>query len=72
MISKIKPNSTINTNHTKPCICLRKVFNFFHQRRAGVAQELRYSAIEVANYIFRLKCLVPKPLQLVRKQGFLM
>jgi 2-hydroxycyclohexanecarboxyl-CoA dehydrogenase len=34
----------------------------------GAAQELRYSAIEVKDYVFRLKCLVPAPLQSVKKQ----
>jgi len=43
--------------------------NFLHLRRAGAIQGLRYSAIEVNYYVFRLKCLVPESLQLVRKQG---
>jgi hypothetical protein len=34
-----------------------------------VAQELRYSALEVENYVFGLKCLVPAPLWLVRNPG---
>jgi hypothetical protein len=46
-----------------------KNFIFYHQRQAGAPQELRYSAIEVKSYVFRLKCLVLAPLQLVRNKG---
>jgi hypothetical protein len=44
-------------------------FDVLHQRRARAAQELRYSALEVEHYVFRLKCLVPAPLWLVRNPG---
>ncbi len=48
---------------------LKKAFDVLHQRRARAAQELRYSAFEVEHHIFRLKCLVPVPLWLVRNPG---
>ncbi len=44
----------------------KKLINFFYQRRAGAIQELRYSAIEINYYVFRLKCLVPESLRPVR------
>ena len=44
-------------------------FDVLHQRRARAALELRYSALEVEHYVFRLKCLVPAPLWLVRNPG---
>ena len=45
------------------------LFDFLHQRRVGAIQELRYSAIEVKYYVFKLKCLVPEFLQRVKKSG---
>ncbi len=38
------------------------LFDILHRRSAIVAQELRYSALEVVYYAFGLKCLVPAPL----------
>jgi len=35
--------------------------------QAGAIHELRYSVIEVKNYVFRLKCLVPESLRLADK-----
>ena len=41
----------------------------FRRGRAWATQELRYSALEVKDYVFGLKCLVPEPLRLMRKAG---
>jgi hypothetical protein len=38
-------------------------------RRAGEAQEQRYSALGVNDSVFDLKCLVPVPLRPVRNSG---
>jgi hypothetical protein len=59
-INKVSLNVKIKYKH---------IVDFLHPRRAGAIQELRYSAVEVKHYIFKLKCLVPESLQLVRKSG---
>jgi hypothetical protein len=40
----------------------KKVLDVLYQRPVKVAQELRYSVIEVKYYVFGLKCLVPAQL----------
>jgi hypothetical protein len=57
-VLKIKPSSILHT----VLRCKKIAFDVLHQRLARADQELRYSALEVKDYVFGLKCLVPESL----------